>query len=216
LGLRQSLAPHLVAAAVLWHGLAMVFDATPDTSAGLRRQAWKEPTVQAEFASYAELLGVEEPVLEEQLWAFATGWNTARGTLIAPFRRYLALVHCSQSWQMFVAPHTTPSRLQVQEMTPEGGWATLFEERDPEHTWMVTAFGTERMRASVFRWSWPSYESSWKRGCQGLAEVRFAESETTAVRCRFWQAPTPSPDQVLDDSAPPGRWVREQVVRRPK
>lgn len=209
------LGPHLIAAAVAWHALAMVLDATPDTSAGLKRQAWKEATVQAEFASYAAMLGVEEPAFEDQLWTLAVGWNDARAALIAPFHRYLGWVHCQQSWQMFVAPHTTPSRLQIQELDPTGEWQTLFEERDPDHAWMAPAFATERMRASIFRWSWPSYEAGYKRGCQALANLRFSESPTTSVRCRFYQARSPSPEQVMDGDAPDGKWVRELVMRRP-
>ncbi len=210
----RALGPHLVAGAVLWHAVALVLDASPDTSSGLRRQAWKEATVQAEFHAYAAMLGMDEPVFEEKLWSFAVGWNTARARVIGPFHRYLGWVHSQQSWQMFVAPHTTPSRLQIQEMDSAGEWQTLFEERDPDHTWMEPAFGTERMRASVFRWSWPGYEAELKRGCQALATLRFTQSPTPAVRCHFYRAPSPSPQQVLDDAIPEGTWVREQVVRR--
>lgn len=218
----------------------MGVDATPDTSAGLKRSAWKEPTVQAEFRSWAGMLGVPEPELEEKLWTFAVGWNDARRILIKPFHFYLSWAQCTQSWQMFVAPHTTPSRLQIQERLSAdaveasglvggdtvggdtvGGdtqrWSTLFEERDPERAWLAPAFDVERMRASVFRWSWPSYEPSWKRACKALAQVRFDESDTTtAVRCRFWQARTPSPEQVIAGDLPEGKWVRPVVVERPK
>ena len=210
---------HLIAAAVLWHAVAMVVDATPDTSAGLKRAAWKEATVQDEFKAWADIIGVDEPVLEEQLWTFASGWSQVRSTVVRPFHRYLGWAHARQSWQMFVAPHTTPSRLQIQERVaespdPEQGWETIFEERDPAHAWMASAFGVERMRASVFRWSWPGYEASWKRACEALAQRRFAESDTSAIRCRFYQQRTPSPKQVLDGTAPKGAWIRPVVVER--
>lgn len=212
---------HVVAACVLWHAVAITLDATPDTSAGLKRAAWKEATVQDEFAAWAGILGVPEPTLEEHLWTFAVGWSQTRSTLIAPLHRYLGWAHARQSWQMFVAPHTTPSRLQIQEqgagsvdVREDAAWTTLFEERDPEHAWMAGAFGVERMRASVFRWSWPGFEASYKRGCEALARLRFAESDTRAVRCRFYQVATPSPDQVLGGRAPQGKWVRTVVVPR--
>ena len=192
----------------------MVLDATPDTSAGLKKQAWKEPTVQAEFKVWAKTFGVPQPELEEQLWTFAVGWNTAREGIVGPLHRYLGWAHARQSWQMFVAPHTTPSRLQIQELVT-GEWQTLFEERHAEHTWMAGAFGTERMRASVFRWSWPSYETSWRRACESLAARRFAEEDrATAFRCRFYQAATPSPEQAERDEAPKGKWVRTVSVTR--
>ena len=198
----------------------MGVDATPDTSAGLKRSAWKEPTVQAEFQSWSAMLGVPQPELEDQLWTFAVGWNAARRSVVKPFHRYLSWAQCTQSWQMFVAPHTTPSRLQIQERLSADAaetWSTIFEERDPDHTWMADAFGVERMRASVFRWSWPSYETSWKRGCSALARLRFAESQSTsAVRCRFWQARTPSPEQVIRGELPKGKWMRPVVVERPE
>ncbi len=227
MGSARPLLRHLVAGAVLWHALAIVVDATPDTSAGLKRSAWKEATVQAEFKDWAAMFGVPEPKLEDQLWTFAVGWNNVRSELIGPFHRYLSWAHSTQSWQMFVAPHTTPSRLQIQERVAgapagergegtEADWTTIFEERDPQHAWMASAFGVERMRASVFRWSWPTFEGAWKKACDGLAKRRFLESATTGVRCRFWQAATPSPEQVLDGTAPGGAWVRALVVERPE
>lgn len=225
--LRERLVPQLRALFVAFHVLAVLAAATPSTASALRRSAWSDPTVQAEFAAWAPRLGLTPEALEERLWGFAVGYNEVRVGMMRPFRPYFELVGAEQSWQMFVAPHTHPTRLEIAEARaplpkgragePEGGWQLLFRERDPDADWMARAMGNERVRASVFRWGWSAYAASYKKACRALANRRFAEdSEVTGIRCRFEKTRTPTAAQVRAGAPVEGRWVSPFVVERPR
>lgn len=209
---------HLRVVFLLFHVVAVVMAATPSTAAALKRSAWQDPTVKAEFAAWAPRLHVTPEELADRLWTLAGRWNTARNGLLAPFRPYYQLVGMGQTWQMFVAPHTFPTRLQLQE-TRAGApdeWITLFEERSPDATWMASTLSVERIRASIFRWGWPSYAGPYASACRALARHRFTEEpDTVAFRCRFARVPTRSAAQVEAGKPEKVEWLTPVVVPRP-
>lgn len=207
--------PHLRAAFVVTHVVAVLVAATPSTGAALKRAAWADPTVQAEFGAWAPRLGMTSEALQDRAWAFAVAWNDGRQAVLRPFRAYFDLVGATQSWQMFVAPHTFPTRLWIEERRGEGEWTPLFVERSPEHAWMADALGVERLRASIFRWGWSSYATSYRKACTALANRRLAEvPDVTAVRCRFEKTPTPTAAEVQAGKVPESTWVFPFVVER--
>ncbi len=186
----------------------------------MNRKAWADPTVQAEFAAWADRFGMEPKAFEEELWAFAEGYNRGYGRLLAPVRPYEALVGTEQSWKMFIAPHRFPTRLQIAGRQTGGGtdggdWTVLFEEGSPDATWSAGILRHERLRASIFRWGWPAYQAAWSRGCAAIARRVFADFDMfTQARCRFWKAPSPSPAQAASGVVPEGSWVYTRVVDR--
>ena len=97
------------------HLVAITLMALPNPSAGLQRSAWRDPTVQQEFAIWRARLGqvgleMEAQEFEAQLWEFASQFRDVRQALLAPFDPYYR--HGTwQSWRMFVAPHRYPARL---------------------------------------------------------------------------------------------------------
>lgn len=207
--------PHLRAAFIAFHVVAVLLAATPSTASALRRSAWDDPTVQAEFAAWAPRLGLDPATLADRLWGVAVGWNNARDRLLAPVAPYIEATGCVQSWQMFVAPHTFPTRFVIEEREDAGEWRTLFVERDPEHRWMADALGVERLRASIFRWGWSSYAGAYRQACKGLAARRFAEAPgVTDVRCSFEKRRTPSAAEVRAGRGDRPRIVYPYVVER--
>lgn len=212
--------PHLRMLFILFHVTAVSIAALPSTGSAMKRSAWEDPTVQAEFAAWAPRLGLSVSALSDHLWDVAKGWNRAQNALTAPFRPYLRLTHATQSWQMFVAPHTFPTRLQIRERRApasagEGAWETLYEEQSETARWHVEALRVERLRATIFRWGWSSYASAFRSGCHALAQVRFAEDPTvTGFRCRFSKARTPSPAEVRAGKVPPVTWLDPVEVAR--
>ena len=207
----RSIWPQLRAIFVAFHLLAITLDASPSPAAGMNRSAWKEPTVQQEFKTWSGVLGVDQTEFEKFLWELAQGFMGIRKTVMAPFSPYLHATGSDQAWQMFVAPHRYPTRMQLQvngDPSSPDGFRTVFEERSEEHTWRAERFGSERLRASIFRWGWPNYQDAWKRACKVFARELFAENaEASVVRCRMFKQRSPSPQEVQNGTMDAGKWV---------
>lgn len=207
--------PHLRAAFVLFHLGAIFVAGMPSTDAAMKPSAWKDPTVQAELAAWADRLGTPEPALEARLFELAGAWARGRRTLERPFAPYLALTATDQTWQMFVAPHMFPTRFEIAVDRGDGAWDTVFQERSETATWSRALLGTERLRASIFRWGWGAYASAYHKGCGALARRLFAEDAAVlGVRCRFWKARSPSPEEARRGAQPEGKYVYPHEVRR--
>ncbi len=206
----------LLAAFVAYHAVAVAVSSIPSAGSGLRRSNWADPTVQEEFATWAGMLGVDGDRLQDQVYAAAVAWQGVRDALATPFQGYLRLTNSRQSWKMFVAAHRYPTRVEIAVFDPGSDWVTVFRERDPEADWMAERFATERVRASVFAWAWPSGIKRWTTACKGFAAQLFAEREgITAVRCQFVKARSPSPREVIDGAVPGGEATLLRVVQRP-
>lgn len=213
--------PHIRAALVSLHLVAIVLIAIPAPVGGMSRGSWKEPTVQAELATWARILHVPPPALEDRLFSLATTYMDARSTVLRPVRPYIEATGADQPWRMFVAPHRYPARYQVQARGPgpfstaEEGWQTLFEERSRAARWRASFFAQERVRSVLFRYSWPEYSGDARRTCEWLAkQIRAENPELLETRCRFWKARSPSAAEVREGRIPEGAWVQVKTVRR--
>jgi hypothetical protein len=192
---------------VVFHVLVISLDASPTPSAGMNRAAWKEPTVQGEFKKWAGFLGVEQQELEDKLWSFATEFVGIRRSIMSPLYPYLEATGTSQSWQMFVAPHRFPTKMELQ-IKLENEYLSVFEEHSETATWNKEAFGTERLRASIFRWGWVNYQESWKRACWQFAGMLLEENpEASSVRCRMQKKESPSPEALDENKVDVGKYV---------
>lgn len=209
--------PQLRAALVAFHLVAITLSALPSPEGGLNRSTWSDPTVQAEFAAWSARLGMDEAVFEERLWEFGNAYGDAYKKLLTPVRPYEKLVGSEQSWKMFIAPHRFPTRLEIAGRPDGGEWTVLFSESSPTYTWREDLLRLERLRSSIFRWGWPNYSSAWSKGCIGLATLAFADfPDVTEVRCRFWKARSPSPEQAASGEIPTGTWFSPRLVQRSK
>ena len=198
----------LVGIYVAFHVLAVVIAAVPGTGKMLDRRAWEEPTVQAEFEAWSDRLDVDSATLQAFAFDAATRVLAVRAVALTPFEPYLRFTGQWQNWVMFVAPHRYPTRLQLRVADGAGDWRVLYEEGNPQARWRAAAFATERMRSSVFRWGWPSYEKAWATACRGLARAAKADDPSiTKMQCRFWKRRSPSPEEVRSGTAPEGAWV---------
>ncbi len=199
----QALKSQLRAVFVAIHVAAIVLSAIPSPEGGLSRANWNDPTVKAEMASWSKVFGMQPEPFTDALYDVAVRYQEGLDVLLWPVVRWERLTGTGQSWKMFIAAHRFPSRLRVEARAEGADWDLLFEERNPEATWMSAAFDVERLRASIFRWSWPGYAKSGKRACATLALRAFAEDPTRAdVRCRFLKARSPSPEEVARGERP--------------
>lgn len=208
---------HLRAALVLGHILAMVLTAIPAPVGGTNRAAWKNPTAQMEFRTYANFLGVPPEEFEDKLYALAMFWMGIRDIYLRPVSPYLRITGTDQPWRMFVGPDRFPPRFQLQyRRDADPDFLTLYEERSPQFEWHEEYFRQERVRSHTYRYAWPEYGYSEHQNCHYLSRRVFEEKpEAVQVRCRFWKQKTPSADQVLA-AAPlePGTWEQQEVVAR--
>jgi hypothetical protein len=116
---------------------------------------------------------------------------------------------------MFVAPHLYPTRFEIAVKRGSADWETVFEERSETATWNAARFGTERLRASIFRWGWGAYAQAYHTACEALAHELFDEDPSAVkVRCRFWKARSPSAAEVRAGVQPVGKYVYPWEVTR--
>ena len=200
--------PHVRALLVLAHLLAILAVAVPAPAGGMRRTAWKAPTVQAELPAWATRFrsaGVEvsDAEFEDRLWRFASRYMDVRGGLLDPLRPYYRYAGTSQSWRMFVAPHRHPSRLEV-AVKQGADWEVVYLQARPGADWMQPVLEHDRTRSVLFRYAWKSFRGSYKKLARWLAVRAFQDfPDATEVRVRWLKQQTPSPREVRAGDEPP-------------
>lgn len=208
--------PSLRAALIAFHLAAIVLSAIPAPAGGMNRRNWKDATVQGEFKAWGGRLGVDPDTLEETLFGFATGYMRARDLWLMPVDPYLEVTGTDQPWRMFVAPHRHPARFRVEaQVNAESDWELLFEERSPDARWRANFFEQERTRSVLFRYAWPEYSGDSRQFCSWIAGQVFAErAGTERVRCRYWKAASPSPEEAAAGVELPGSFVATKTISR--
>ncbi|MEQ1503273.1 MAG: hypothetical protein ABMB14_13635 [Myxococcota bacterium] len=167
----------------------------------MNRTAWRQPTVQGEFAAWTARLNgfgiaITTPELEELLWAFAERYEGWRAVVLAPFDPYFLYCGTWQSWKMFVAPHRFPGRLEI-EVDRGSGWEPAYVARSREHAWMASWLDHDRFRAATFRYAWEMYKTPRAQFADWVAvQAREAFPDARRVRVSFVRYRTRSPEEV--------------------
>ncbi len=210
---RLSWLAHARALFVTFHLVAISLLALPAPEGAMNREHWRDPTVQAELAAWATVLGVEPDRLEEHLWRLALGYEDWRDRVLAPFALYYDWCHTVQSWRMFVAPHRHPTRLQI-ALHERGQWRTLFVERDRAHAWRARQLGSYRFRSVIFRLGWSSYETDRHHFADWVARQAALDfPDADRVRVELVRFRTLSPQEVR--AGRPREARSEYVLERP-
>ncbi len=198
------------------HLLAVIVLAIPDAGGvALRRDAWANPTVQAELEGWAERLTswgmpIETPELEQRVYEIAQSWTQALHTLRTPLRPYRDVFGVRQTWRMFVAPHRHPGRLHI-DIERDGQWRAIQIARSDQHDWRAPQLDHVRMRAMLFRYGWKRYRRRYDALTRWIATKAAQDfPEASRVRVRLFVYQTPSPSQVREGWEPEGRF--SQVV----
>lgn len=207
----------LRAVLVAAHVVAILVLATPSPGAGMRRSAWRDPTVQSEFAAWTERLnaigvGVDQASLEDWLWDFAVSWEEGRDRLVKPFETYARYVGAGQSWRMFVAPHRFPTALHI-DVREAGVWRPVYVERSSEYTWHGWAFDSDRFRSVIFRLGWSHYRRQYEELGDWIAARAAADFPgADAVRTRMYRVRSPSPEEVREGREPEGKFEQVRTI----
>ena len=219
----KDLWPHLRAAFVLFHLVAVTLMALPAPGGGIDRKQWADPTVQAEFHAWNarfDALGVQmtETQFEDRLYRIGKAVMNVREKALAPFKPYYKYCGTDQSWRMFVAPHTFPERLHI-EVEEHGEWRPVYIERDDQATWRRYQFDHDRVRSAIFRHAWARYRATYVQFADWTAvQARRDFPEATRVRLRYWKQRTPSAEEVRRGFEPEGDWddVQLRTLREAK
>src|SRR5688572_7590451 len=108
-----SIAPHLIAAFVLFHVAASCLSVIPDLGPAMDRRAWRDARVERELAVWGDRLSVPADELEDRLYDTAVSLHEARSALLAPFDPYLRVSGVQQNWPMFSAGTEASDRFGV-------------------------------------------------------------------------------------------------------
>lgn len=211
---------HLRGVGLVLHVVAVLLLALPSVGGLLSRSAWREPSVQEEFASWAGMLssvGIQRTPeqLEEQLWSLATGYREVHRSLIAPARPYAVWLGTGQGWMMFPAPEQNPATLQI-DVEIDGVWKPIYRARSAKYPWRRDFFDQDRIRTLMFHYTWPHLR---RRGLfldlQRWLGPWLAEDfpQATQARIRFWRQPTPTPEQSRAGTVPRGSYEAENRLQ---
>lgn len=193
--------PHVRAILVALHLFAVTFCALPSVGSGMNRKAWKQPTVQGEFAAWTgrfNAIGIDitKDELENFLWDFASKYEQRRDKIMAPFVPYFRYCGTWQSWKMFVAPHRYPARMEI-EIDSGSGWEPVFVARSSEHTWLRSWMDHDRLRAATFRYGWEHFRGTRNELADWLAKLAARDfPEGKQLRLSFVRYKTRSPEEV--------------------
>jgi len=204
---------------VIAHLVAITTLSLPTASSAMKRSAWKEPTVQRELQAWrARIEGLTgtpmtQEAFEDSLWTVADQWSKGRAAVLRPVRPYTKYFGTGQSWRMFLAPHTVPSRLQAEVQTPDG-WVKVIGP-DAEQPWNPLWVEHTRTRSTLFRLSWPHNNKAYTRIATWMARQILTEMpEATAVRFYWTKASSPTPEQVRSGNVPPSKDIRIRQYTR--
>ena len=209
--------PHARAALITAHLIAIGVCAFPAPVGGMNRSSWRDPTVRAELDAWRgrlDMVGVHRTAkqFEDELWGAMTSFMAVRGAVVGPFDRYYELTGTWQSWRMFVAPQRYPARLTV-DLYEDGAWRPLFEERSDTATWNRAVFDHDRLRAAIFRYSWPKFGREWRVFADWMGQRAAADHpRAEKLRARFFRYRTLSPAEAAAGADFEGKFEHEVEI----
>ncbi len=191
------------------HIIAVTLRALPAPgNAAMNKSAWQAVTVQRELSAWngrINKLGISmsDAEFQEHLWRFSVAFMRARGEVLAPFDWYYMYFGTWQSWRMFVAPDTHPSRWQLR-IREHGEWRTIYEERSPLYTFKRRLFDNVQMRYAMFLFGWAQHPQDYADFADWVfKQVKINFPQADMVESRFLTYDTPSPAQVREHVSVP-------------
>src|SRR5207253_247465 len=97
--------PHVRAAFVTFHAVAVALVAMPAPRADQKVLAVDDPRFATELRPWAQLFRMSDEAFARRAEAVREKWVDARAVVVGPFARYLAIAGADQPWQMFSTPN---------------------------------------------------------------------------------------------------------------
>ncbi len=209
--------PHIRAAFVLFHLLAVCILSVPASGAMRDISAWRAPHAQRELGVWAErarALGwdVSQSEFEAWLWDFTQGYLEVRNRIAAPFALYSHYTGALQGWSMFANPQTEPAWLTV-EIRQGDELRTVYRERSSAEDWMRWQLDHNRVRKLQGRLGRGAYDDHYRGLVEWLARRAAIDfPEATHLRARVERRRTPEPFDDAEVGYQSSRFERELII----
>ena len=203
---------------IFYHVFAVIVLSMPSPHRTADRAAWKTPSSQQEFSSWARSLdsiGIEitGPELEEKMWNLAQRYLAVRKTLVEPVRHYMTYAGIGQGWRMFSRPQVRPGRVHIDIMHEQSGtFERLFVEGSSEHRWRAHQFKHNRIRKLFGRFrrnTRPHAFNAFAKWIAVEAAREFPDAVSLRVRLERWK--TLRPDRVRAGQVPESAFELSRV-----
>ena len=209
--------PHLRAALILTHVVAVVALALPHPGQVTNRSQWTSSRGRMELASWTSTLNrvgyeISESELEDRAWAWATGYAEWHRRWLAPFDAYNRYFHVRQEWSMFTHPKKRVGRIWI-EIERDGAFVPVFISKSPQHTWLEDVLTHNRMRKLFNRVTSHRYKAGLLEFALWIAP-RIARDFPRAprARVRIENYLTPSAEEVQRGFTPSGTFTRSRLI----
>lgn len=209
--------PHLRAALIGLHIVAVVLLSLPSSGSLLQRRNWDLPTTQRAFTAIAarlRWLGVDSSKdFEDRLWRFTEGYVGVRDTIAKPFSYYSELAGVREGWRMFSRPRKHPIALEI-AVDRSRGFQPIYRPHSKEYDFWGRKFRQYRMRAVTGGFA-RRFDPSWYDSFAKLLATKAAEAypDARGIRVRLYEWTTLPPAEVRAGAEPEGRHKHYRLFR---
>lgn len=210
--------PHLRAALVLFHLIAVIALSIPASASMQNRAAWRQPHARRELALWterAQALGfdVDQREFEVWLWDLTGEYLGVRARIVEPFAIYASYTGARQGWPMFSTPQTEPCRLVIDVREIGGEWQEIYRERSASEDWMRRQLDHNRLRKLEGRLGRGGYGLRYRGMVEWLARRAARDfPEAAQLRSRVERRRTPDPFGPPRGGPGQARWERTIVI----
>ena len=211
--------PHMRAAFVVFHVLAVVVLSLPHPASLKRASDWERPQVKARFARLSGALRglgmtLEDGALQRATWSAAQSYLRVRGAMASVFEPYARAAGFGQGWSLFLSSGREVSRVHI-DLERNGRFEPLFVRGSREHRWLSRELDGDRMR-KLFGYAIRGHDDAWNafaRWAARRAAHEFKDATALRVRTFVYDVPPPHrPSDLARDGQPPLGDVRREVV----
>jgi hypothetical protein len=215
-GLLSAARPHLWAAFILFHCVAIVVLALPGDGV-VGRARWASTNTKSDFAGWSRTLGklgvkIPPEQLGKRVYSVAEGYIAARRSIIPPFGYYREATGSKQGWAMFSSPQRHPVEVHVDGLEA-GVWRPLYRTRESE--WMSTQMDHARLRKLVGRFARELRENVFSELASFLGRRAFVDFPSIErVRVRLYRWDSLPADRIRAGEKPTGKYTHAREWSR--
>jgi hypothetical protein len=210
--------PHIRAALVLLHIVAVVLLSLPHPSLILDRSRWRSGRGRMELANWTRTFNrlgfdVTEAELERKAWAAGERYRAWFSRYVHPFERYATYLHTRQGWSMFTHPKKRIGKVWIEIELKPGVFWPVFVSKSPVFVWNQGALTHNRMRKLFNRVTSHRYKGGFDEFALWVApKLARAYPASRRARVSIENYVTPPPERVRAGEIPRSTFTRRKLV----